>query len=196
MVTQEQIVSWLQEHAPEIAALVEKDMTAGDVHVPADVGRKKKRRPGTLDARLASSYKRRDDDENFTVEMQIAKVDDEHQQIFGWASVCSVNGKDVIDKQGDIIPVAEIEKAAYEFVQFSRDMGDMHQRLGTGRMIESMVFNEDKAKCGVTAKDENGDTICGWWVGFHVVDPASWAAFKAGERPELSIGGKATWEDA
>lgn len=138
----------------------------------------------------------RKSEDGFCFNMTVAKADADRQHIYGWASVSTVNGEHVVDKQGDVIPVDEIEKAAYEFVQFSRDMGDMHRAIGVGRMIESCVFTAEKAACGIAAKNENGQPIEGWWVGFHVIDPASWKAIKAGERPELSIGGRATWEDS
>ena len=59
-------------------------------------------------------------------------------------------------------------------VQFSRDMGDMYLRLGTGRMIESVVCTTKKAECGLKATTEKGEAIERWWVGLHVVDPEAW----------------------
>jgi hypothetical protein len=133
----------------------------------------------------------------FTVEIPIIKTDDEFQYCYGWASISTVDGQHIIDKQGDIIPVEELEKAAYEFVQFSRDMGEMHMKIGVGRMIESCVFTKEKARtCNILAMDDQANQLEGWFVGFHVVDPHAWQAIKSGERPELSIGGRATWEEA
>src|SRR5262245_6417487 len=47
-----------------------------------------------------------------TWEGEFAKVDDEKQQVFGWASVVEINGEAVLDLQGDDISVDEVEQAA------------------------------------------------------------------------------------
>lgn len=174
---------------------MQKDMTVSDAHVTTALGNEKPKKRKARSFNEMLSVVSADDTEKRLV-FDVRKVDADKQEIFGWASVCSVDGELVVDKQGDIIPVDEIEKGAYDFVQFSRDMGDMHNRLGTGRMIESMVFTKEKAACGVTATGDDGKVIEGWWVGFHVIDPHAWAAIKSGQRPELSIGGRASWEEA
>ena len=50
-------------------------------------------------------------------------------------------------------------------------------------------------RLGVIGKNELGQTLYGWWVGFHVTDPEMWKLYKAGERPELSIGGRASFDE-
>lgn len=121
---------------------------------------------------------------------RVCKVDEDRQLVFGWASVCTQDGQAVIDKQGDIIPPDELENAAYEFNLYCRKQGDMHDRLGVGRLVESMVFTAEKqAALGIDLGME------GWWVGFKVDDPAVWKRIKAGDLPEFSIGGKATREN-
>jgi Putative phage serine protease XkdF len=118
--------------------------------------------------------------------LKIMKTDAEQQLIFGWASVVEKDGVAVIDKQGDIIPVEELENAAYDFTLYSRDGGDMHDRRGVAKLVESMVFTTEKQKAlGIDLKQ------VGWWVGFKVTDKELWAAHKRGERPEFSIGGAA-----
>lgn len=134
--------------------------------------------------------------DGFELVIDVIKAEPDRQQIFGWASVSSINGVEVIDKQGDSIPVDEIEKAAYEFTLYGRAHGEMHETIGTGRLIESCVFTPEKAAAGIVAKNERGEPIMGWWVGFHVNDAATWAKAKAGALPEFSIGGRATPEAA
>lgn len=125
-------------------------------------------------------------DSSWALPMTIAKADPDQRLIFGWASVVEQDGKIVVDKQGDIIPVEELEKAAYEFTLYSREGDDMHMRPRTSRMVESMVFTREKqAALGIDLKK------VGWWVGFRVDDGALWDAVKRGERPEFSIGGAA-----
>jgi hypothetical protein len=125
---------------------------------------------------------------------EIAKVDADKQQVFGWASVSAIGGKPVIDLQGDIVPIEEVEKSAYRYVIESRKGGDMHRRvakaadapLHTADLIESFVVTGEKLeKMGLPA-----DSLPhGWWVGFHVNDADQWAKVKSGERAGFSIHG-------
>lgn len=183
---------------------IRKDADVSDVHAPSSLGRKPG--PQWKDPRKASSFRdaistayfqhRAPEGDPVVFEMDVRKVEPDKRQIFGWASVMTVDGKPVVDKQDDIIPTEEMEKGAYEFLQFSRDLGDMHQRIGTGRLIESVVCTTEKAKCGLVALSEDGKPMEAWWVGFEVTGAEDWAAFKSGARPELSIGGRASWEGA
>lgn len=134
------------------------------------------------------------DDHLWTADWEIKKVDEDKQQIFGWASVSMVDGELIVDKQDDVIPIEELEKAAYDFTLYHRVQGDMHSTLGMGRLIESCLFNAEKEACGIFAKNEQGQTIAGWWVGFQV-DDNFWKLYKEGKRAEFSIGGRAFCED-
>lgn len=120
---------------------------------------------------------------------EVRKADDEEQMIFGWASVVQKGEYLIIDKQGDMILPEELERAAYEYVLEARDHGDSHKVLGTGRLVESMMFTKEKQDAlGVTIKDDKGHQIVGWWAGFKVNDEL-WAKHKSGEYLEFSIGG-------
>jgi hypothetical protein len=130
--------------------------------------------------------------DDWEIPFQLRKADPDKRQVFGWASVVTKNGQPIIDKQGDIIPVEELEKAFYDYVLFSRDQGHMHSQMGVGRLIECMVFTrqkQDVLKIQIT--DEAGNHIEGAWVGYQVDDPSVWAAYKRGDLPEFSIGGAA-----
>jgi len=122
----------------------------------------------------------------------VLKTDDERRMIFGWAYVSEIDGRQIVDKQDDMAPIEEIEKAAYDFNLYARSQGDMHERKDVGRLVESFVFTAEKEQLGIVAKNEEGDVIYGWWTGFKVDDDAVWKAHKSGKRPELSIGGRAT----
>lgn len=130
--------------------------------------------------------------QEFEATLAISKMVPEQRLVFGWASVCSVNGVQVIDKQDDIIPVDELETAAYDFVLYSREQGDMHNKRDAGKLVESLMFTPEKEALGIIAKNEAGEVIHGWWVGFRVNSDPLWEAHKRGERPEFSIGGHAT----
>jgi len=123
-------------------------------------------------------------------EGDFAKADSDKQQVFGWASVVEVDGQPVVDLQGDLISVDEMEKAGYTYVMKSRKGGDMHLRDGwepvqKSEMIESFIVTPEK-------RDAMGlpDSVpSGWWVGFQVQDPHVWSDIKEGKRTGFSIHG-------
>jgi len=121
----------------------------------------------------------------------IAKVmkADEHL-VFGWASVAAdAQGNPIIDADGDVIPIEELEQAAYRFVLESRQGGEMHETIGGAVLVESVIFTADKLKLlGI----EN--VPLGWWVGFKVVDEVLWQRIKSGAYPMMSIAGRAKRE--
>lgn len=122
----------------------------------------------------------------FSIPFKIEKADPDKRLMFGWASVATVGGEAVVDKQFDIIPVEELERAMYDFVLYSRDQGHMHEKRGVGRLVESMVFSKEKQDAlGIDLGFE------GAWVGFKVDDDQVWAAVKRGDLPQFSIGGAA-----
>lgn len=124
---------------------------------------------------------------DWSTSFQIEKADSDKQQLFGWASTSTIDGKMVVDKQGDMIPPDELEKAAYDFVLSSRIQGDMHTRTsGVGRMIESCVFTKEKQKAlGIDLGKE------AWWVGFQCDCEDLWKDVRSGKKLEFSIGGAA-----
>lgn len=191
-VTEADIVKFLKDKNPQLAALVEKDMTAGDVHQATSLGNDPKKKGAktfkdTLaEAKAIAAPPAAEVDKGFEVPMDIVKTDADKQMIFGWASVSTVDGKLIFDKQQDAIEPHELEAAAYDFVLYSRTQGDLHVKKGVGRLVESMFFSKEKQDL---MKIDLG--IEGWWVGFRTDDADLWAAVKRGERPEFSIGGKA-----
>jgi len=124
--------------------------------------------------------------------LKITKTIPDQRLVYGWASVAALNGERIIDKQGDIIPIENLEDAVIEYNLNSRDGRHMHsEKRGMSKLIESFVFTPEKEKLGIVAKDDAGKIIHGWWTGFYVHDDELWAAFKRGELPEFSIGGQA-----
>lgn len=123
---------------------------------------------------------------------EISKVDDEKRQVFGWCSLTEVDGEPVVDRQGDYIPLHEVEKSAYNYVVHSRKGGDMHKRDGesplhTSDLIESFVVTPEKLeKLGL----EPDAVPHGWWVGFKINDDNQWEDVKKGDRSYFSIHGK------
>lgn len=126
---------------------------------------------------------------DFRTRFEVKKFDDEMGIVFGWASVSErADGSLVIDHEGDVIPINELEKAAYTFNLEARQATDRHDRatLGSGDLVESMVFTKDKqAQLGI-------EIPVGWWVGFQVHDEELRKMIRdTGERGAFSIGGSA-----
>lgn len=120
--------------------------------------------------------------------VEVVKTDEERQLVFGWLSkVVDEAGDPVVDLQGDIIPISELEKAAYEFMVDSRQADVMHDEHAVGPVIESFVSTPEKR---VAMGIENTDKSVGWWVGVKV-DAETFAAVKKGELGAFSIGGMA-----
>lgn len=124
---------------------------------------------------------------------KIQKADDAQRLVFGWASVAADrDGFAVIDSDDDVIRIEELERSAYEFVEFYRNGGEMHERTGVARLVESVVFTPEKfAAMGISA----GTLPLGWWVGFRVTDDDVWQKVKSGQYSMFSIGGRAVREE-
>lgn len=122
-----------------------------------------------------------------------SKVDDEKQMVFGWCSVAKrADGTQVVDLQGDMIDIEEIEKSAYDYMLYSRKGGNMHRRTADdevhhiGDCVESMVFTPDKIeKLGLPENFPQG-----WWYGMKIHDRDDWEDVKSGKRAGFSIHGK------
>lgn len=122
--------------------------------------------------------------------IRIAKIDPDKRQVFGWANVSiRKSGKVVADHQGHIIPIDELEPAAYEFALSYRDAGGDHRKgFITGQMIESVVFTIEKMKAmGIPP----GTVPEGWWVGFQIDSDTAWDKVKNGDYRMFSIEGSA-----
>lgn len=131
--------------------------------------------------------------ESITDIQKIVDVDEELGYVFGWASVVTKGGQLIKDSQGDVILPEDLEKAVYPFVKFYRNHGENHINIGTGTLIESMVFTYEKQKAlGIDLGME------GWWIGFEinkVAYPEVWDKIKTGDYPMFSIGGTGTREE-
>lgn len=123
----------------------------------------------------------------------IKKSNDDKRLAFGWASISeNENGDELVDLSGDIIEPDVLENAAYNFVRFYREGGEMHERGGCAELVESMVFTPEK--CAALGIPE-GTLPVGWWIGFYVTDDAVWEKVKSGEYPMFSIEGVGVRED-
>jgi hypothetical protein len=122
---------------------------------------------------------------------EISKVDVEKRQVFGYASVTTIDGEPVVDRQGDFMDIEDIEDAAYEYVTKSRVGGSQHKRDGDQPfhamdMIESFVITPEK----IETMGLPEDTPLGWWTGFKVHDEPTWQDYKDGKKTGFSIHGR------
>ncbi len=125
-------------------------------------------------------------------ELTVMKSDNDQHLVFGWANVSvRVDGEQIVDWQEDAIDTADLEKAAYEYVAHFGTAGEMHQRGGIGRVIESVVFTKEKAAALGIPPDVLPE---GWWIGFQITDGEVWEKIKSGEYSMFSIEGKAVRE--
>lgn len=123
-----------------------------------------------------------------SADVRIAKSDDYKNLVFGWASVAfTKDGTQVVDKQGHMIDVDDLENAAYNFVIKSYGTGDMHRSEGFGELVESMVFTPEKMELLNLPPDSLPSA---WWVGFRV-PPEHHEAVRSGKRRMFSIEGNA-----
>jgi hypothetical protein len=129
---------------------------------------------------------------------EVSKFDTDKRLVFGWCSLSKVDGREVVDLQGDYVPIEETENSAYQYVIHSRKGGDMHRRVGKGffddqdaplhvsDLVESFVVTPEKLEALGLAPDA---MPLGWWVGFKVNDDEQWRLVKEGKRPAFSIHG-------
>jgi len=121
--------------------------------------------------------------------ISIEKIDQEQQLVFGWLYVCKTqDGDKVVDHSGETIAIDELEKATYNFALKSRQAGQMHERIGIGRLVEVCVFTPEKREA---MRIPEGIVPDGAWVGFKIDDPEAWEGVKSGRFKMFSLGGKA-----
>lgn len=115
---------------------------------------------------------------------KIIKLDDEARIVWGWASVVSIDGKPLIDRQGDIIAPEVMTKAADSFMADVRTAKAMHAGGKIGEVIHSFPLTKELgAALGVHSALE------GWIVAMKVHDDSVWNRVKSGELSAFSIGG-------
>lgn len=128
-----------------------------------------------------------------TLQIPITKSDDRRQRVYGWASVVrKADGEEVIDLQGDVIAIEELEDAMAAYVAESGELNFEHAGETRGRLIEAMVFTPDKlAQMGIPA----GTVPQGAWVGYHIPNLADYTGAKEGGLLMFSIEGSAVREE-
>ncbi len=126
-----------------------------------------------------------------TVSCTITKKDEALRYVYGWASVAkTAGGRTIVDLQGDVIEIADLEKAAAEFVKEYRQGGEMHAGRAPNDLIASFVFTPELKKALNIPSDAIPE---GWIVGFQVPDD-TFAKVREGDLLMFSIEGEADKE--
>ncbi|MDQ3070090.1 MAG: XkdF-like putative serine protease domain-containing protein [Acidobacteriota bacterium] len=119
------------------------------------------------------------------------KADDDTAGIaYGWAIVCTEDGADYTDLQGDHIPESVMVDAAVDFALNSRVGKDMHSGDQVGDVFVYPITKGSAVGLGITT------TKTGLLIGFKPHDPALLELIKSGARSGFSIGGTLTESDA
>jgi cation transport regulator ChaB len=127
-----------------------------------------------------------DMDDTVTKATEILKVDRDRRIVWGWASVSTMKGELVVDRQGDRIAPSQMEKMADGFMRSARAAKAMHQGDDVGEVIHSLPLTKELADALGIQTDREG-----WITGTYVASDAEWAKVLAGEYAGFSIGGKA-----
>ena len=121
----------------------------------------------------------------FGITFDFTKADIDGHYVRGWASVTEVSGKVVTDVQGDRIEMAELRKAAHQFITDARVAKAMHDGSQVGEVVESVVVDDDFVKAMGASTPQRG-----WWIGMQIKDEAIRKRVRSGELRAFSIGGK------
>lgn len=125
-----------------------------------------------------------DNDNQFTHSANILKVDDTLGLVIGWAIISKQEGADYFDCQGDHIPEDAMLKAATDFMQSSRVVGDMHEKDEGGQVVFAFPMTTEIAKAfGITTKST------GLMIGIKPKDQKTLEKYKNGTYTGFSIGG-------
>jgi Putative phage serine protease XkdF len=111
------------------------------------------------------------------LEATITKAEDSAQRLFGWASIAvRKDGTPMLDLQGDVIDIEDLEEAFYEYVKDAGGLNFQHDGPVRGQLIEAIVFTPDK----LTALGlEPGSVPLGAWAGFYIPDAADYQLIKS-----------------
>lgn len=103
---------------------------------------------------------------------------------------CCVLRPNVVDAQGDIYDDITVEKAAYDFLEFSGQGNALHLvNTDKIKIVESWVAKASHDYGN--GRIEKGD----WMMTLHILDDGLWELAKSGELKGLSVGCKGECED-
>ena len=129
---------------------------------------------------------------NVKLQFEVLRKDADQRRVYGWFSVAKdKDGKTLVDRQGDVIEIADLEDAASDFIKEYRQGGLDHTGGAPNRLIASLVFTpEVQAALGIPP----GVLPQGWFGAFEINENI-FAKLAKGELLMFSIEGEAETED-
>jgi len=124
----------------------------------------------------------------------VRKFDDAKNLVYGFASIIEHDGQPIVDAQGDIIELPELEDAAVDFMLHHRATGVMHKGDEVGAVVESFVSSPAKGEAMGLPPAVAKSLPTGYWIGVKVT-PDVFAKVKTGELSMFSIEGEALREE-
>lgn len=127
-----------------------------------------------------------------TLHIAITKSDDVAQMVYGWASVAvAKSGEPLVDLQGDIIDIDDLEQAFLEYAKDSRALNFMHEGPQRGTLVELFIATPEKLEKLGLAPDA---LPLGAFVSYYIPDAADYAQAKTDGLLAFSIEGTAIRE--
>ena len=123
-------------------------------------------------------------DQSFELRAKVAKVDESLGLVFGWAIVCTKNGEDYYDTQGDHIPEDSMLEAATDFAKSARAAKVQHEGDDVGTVVHTFPMTDDIAKAFGIAT-----TTTGLMIAMQPEEDVL-QKFRDGELTGFSIGGE------
>ncbi len=115
--------------------------------------------------------------------------------VFGYANIITkADGEQVVDSDGDVIELDELEDATVEFMKHHRSSGVMHDGEATGVVIENMVVSPEKIEAMGFSKAAQDEAPEGLWLGVQL-HPDVYQRVESGELTMFSIEGHARREE-
>lgn len=116
--------------------------------------------------------------------VKILKVDDELGLVLGWAIICTIDGVEYFDKQGDHIPDNSMLEASADFMLNSRVAKEMHVGDEKGTVVFAWPMTEEIAKSfGIEVQQT------GLMIAMKPDNPEMLEKFRDGTYNGFSIGG-------
>lgn len=120
----------------------------------------------------------------FNHDNKILKVDENLGLVLGYAIISKQDGEDYYDLQGDHIPEDAMLKAAVDFMQSARVVGDMHREDEGGTVVFAWPMTSEIAKSfGIKTE------TTGLMIGIKPKNQKTLEKFRSGEYNGFSIGG-------
>lgn len=119
----------------------------------------------------------------------IIKSNDEERLVYGWAYVCTLNGKISLDHSQEFIRPEELVKAATKFMLDVRAAKAMHTDSPIGEVVHSLPLTKEISESLGIQTDKEGWIIC-----MKIHDDKIWEMVKSGKLRAFSIGGYAVKE--